>query len=302
MTSPAVFWPSFLGWSFLAAGIWTYRRDVFPAQSREGTGFVAFGPVFVAAPLACFAGEHFTAARSLAQIVPAFMPAKLFIAYFVGAALLAAAVSFVARRCLRWSTFFLALMFALFVLLMDIPASVEHPKVRLFWSLAARQTTYSIGALAFFATIVQDRWPKRSIRLAAIARVWMGIVLIFYGAEHILYPQYSPGVPDDAVTASWVPLPHLLAYFTGVLLIAFGAAMFAKKYSVPAAALAGLLMLLLTLGFYLPEIFLARTNPQKVTAINFIFDTLLFAGMPLLVAKANIAAKAKPLAISQSVP
>lgn len=301
MTSPAVFWPSFLGWTFLAAGIWTYRRDVFPPESREGTGFVAFGPVFVAAPLACFAGEHFTAAHSLAQIVPKFMPAKLFIAYFVGVALLAAALSFVARRCLRWSTFFLALMFALFVLLMDLPASIRHPTIRLSWSLAARQTTYSIGALAFFATVVKDLWPQRSDRLAALARVWTAFVLIFYGVEHVLYPRFSPGVPDDAVTASWVPLPLLLAYVTGVLLIVFGAAMFVKKYSVPAAALAGLLMLLLTIALYLPPIFLARTDPEKVTALNFIFDTLLFAGMPLLVAKAIIVSKTRPFAISRGI-
>src|SRR5579871_4184061 len=167
MTSPGVFWPSFLGWTFLAAGFWSYRRDLKPRG--EGTGFVALGSVFVAAPLACFAGEHFTAARSLAQIVPKFMPAKLFIAYFVGVALLAAAVSFVARRCLRWSTVFLGLMFALFVLLMDLPASIRYPHVHLYWSLAARQATYSIGALAFFAAEVKDLWPKRSGRLAELA-------------------------------------------------------------------------------------------------------------------------------------
>ena len=299
MTSPAVFWPSFLGWTFLAAGIWTYRRDLKP--SGRGTGFVSLGAVFVAAPLACFAGEHFTAAHSIAQIVPKFMPAKLFIAYLVGVALLAAALSFVARRCLRWSTLSLSFMFALFVLLMDLPASIRHPHEHLYWSLAARQATYSIGALAFFATEANRVWPKRSKRLAELARLWTGFVLIFYGIENVLYPQYAPGVPDETLTASWVPFPLLIAYATGLLLVVFGAAMFVKKYAVPAAALAGLLLLLLTIALYLPQIFLARTDPQKVTALNFIFDTLLFSGMMLLVAKANAVLKSKSIAISQAV-
>src|SRR5215831_7058114 len=122
MISPAVFWPSALGLSFFLAGVWTYRRDL--RRSEEGTGFTAIGPVFIAAALATFGGEHFTAAKGIARFVPKWIPAHLFIAYFVGVALVAAALSLVARRCLRWSTIFLAILFALFVLLMDLPAAL----------------------------------------------------------------------------------------------------------------------------------------------------------------------------------
>ena len=286
MTAPAVFWPAVLGLSFLVAGILTYRRDLQAAVSRDAFGLVALGPPFVAASLAAFAGEHFTAARALAELVPKWMPTRLFIAYFVGVAHLAAATSFVARRCLRWSSILLAIMFALFVLLMDLPAAVARPGIRTFWILAAREATFAMGALALFARESRSRWPGASNALAEMVRIWTAGVLIFYGVDHILHPQYSAGVPSTELTAAWVPLPRAVSYVTGALLVAFGIAMCFRKQARAGSALAGALMVVLTLALYVPELFLARGVGPLVNAINFVADTLLFAGMMFLTARA----------------
>ena len=300
MISPASFWPSALGVGFLLAGLWTYRCDLLAESSGSRLPLVSLGPVFVAASLAAFAGEHFTAARSLSQLVPKWMPARVFIAYFVGVAHLAAALSFVARRCIRWSAIFLALMFALFVLLLHLPGAIGHPAVRIFWIVSVRETTFSMGALSLFATAVRDRSPMLASRLAAVARVWTGLVLIFFGLENILYPQYSPGVPDTQPTASWVPLPLVIAYLTGILLIVFGIAMLVRKFATSAGSLGGLLMLLLTVVVYVPQYFLARNVGERVTAINFIFDTLLFAGTLLVITKSILDSQSKPIAIAET--
>ena len=202
MTEVTAFWAGVLGISFLVVGIITYRRDlqVSSHDASDAFGLTALGPVFVAASLATFAGEHYTAAAVLAKLVPKWMPARLFIAYFVGTAHLAAASSFVARRYIRWSALGLALMFALFVLLMDLPGAVTHPAIRISWSLAARQSTFAMGALALFATVTTGNQPHRAKTLATIARIWTAAVLIFYGVENILYPQFTPGVPDITPT------------------------------------------------------------------------------------------------------
>jgi uncharacterized membrane protein len=286
MMNAAVFWPATLGILILVVGIVTYRADVaaptFPGILR----LTALGPVFVAASLAAFAGEHFTAAASLAQIVPKFMPGPLFIAYLVGVAHLAAAVSFVARRYVRVSSICLALMFALFVLLMDLPGAVTRPGIRIFWSLAAREATFAIGALALFAVVTSESRRHASVTIATIARIWTACVLVFYGIENILYPQFAPGVPSTAPTAAWVPAPHIIAYVTGALLVVCGLAMFVRKSAVSAAAWAGLLMTVLTVALYVPQFFIAQSVADQVTAINFIFDTLLFGGMLLIVGAA----------------
>src|SRR3954466_15970682 len=143
--TPTVFWPTLLGLSFLVAGLITYRRDFRAELPGTASSLAALGPVFIAAALAAFAGEHFTAATALAGLVPKWLPARLFIAWFVGCAHLAAALSFVARRFMRWSTIALAIMFGLFVLLMDLPGAIARPASALSWMLAARQATFAIG-------------------------------------------------------------------------------------------------------------------------------------------------------------
>jgi uncharacterized membrane protein len=296
--TPGVFWPALLGLSFLAVGVVTYRRDFRTGAPREAFGLVALGPTFVAAALAAFAGEHFTAAASLAELVPQWLPARLFIAYFVGVAHLAAALSFVARRYIQWSAIGLAVMFGLFVLLMDLPAAIAQPATPLNWILAARQTTFAIGALALFATETKDRSPLPWRTLVMIARIWTATVLVFYGIQHVVHPEYTPGVPSTELTAAWVPLPLLTAYATGFLLIAFGMAMFVPRYAGAAAALCGLLMVLLTLGLYVPQFFLAANDQQRVVAINFVFDTLLFAGTVLVISKAISDAESRPISES----
>ena len=278
--SPTVFWPTLLGLCFLAAGLITYRRDVRAVGPRDAFGLVAFGPVFVAAALAAFAGEHFTSAAILMKLVPKWLPGRLFITYFVGIAHLAAASSFVARRYMRWSTIGLAIMFGLFVLLMDLPGAIARPANPLSWALAARQATFAIGALALFATVTTNR------SIATIARIWTASVLVFYGVLHILHPERTPGVPSPVLTAAWVPFPLVIAYATGLLLVALGVLMFIRKYASAAAALGGALTFLLTLVLYVPQFFLAANVQQRFIAINFIFDTLLFAGTVLVVSRA----------------
>lgn len=294
--TPTVFWPTLLGLSFLAAGVITYRRDFRTVATRDAFPLVVLGPTFVAAALAAFAGEHFTAATALAGLVPKWLPARVFIAYFVGVAHLAAALSYVARRYIRWSTIGLAVMFGLFVLLMDLPAAIARPKNPLNWALAARQATFAIGALALFATETRSRSPHSSQTIAMIARIWTASVLVFYGVLHVVHPARTAGVPSPVITAAWVPLPLLISYATGALLIAFGIMMLARRSASAGAALSGVLMSLLTVALYVPQFFLVENVQQRITAINFIFDTLLFAGTMLVISKAISDAESRTIA------
>lgn len=298
--TPAVLMPMSMGCVFLIAGLCTYRRDFTAPASPVHSRLLSLAPVFIAASLAAFAGEHFTAAKSLAQLVPKWMPARVGIAYFVGVAHTAAALSFVARRCLRWSALLLGIMFALFVLLLHFPGALRNPTLRIAWIVTVRETTFCLGALSLFAYEIMDRAPNASSLLVRIARFWSGMVIIYFGIDQILHPAFTPGVPDSTPTPSWVPFPHAFVYLAGTLLIAFGIAMFARTSAVTAAKSAGLLMLVLTIGLFVPTFFLAHNVPQHVTAINFIFDTLLFSGTMLAIGKGILALQPQPKAISRA--
>lgn len=286
MTDPTIFWPILLGVSILVAGIIAYRRELAAATLRDAFGLAVLGPTFIAAAIAAFAGEHFTITASISQLIPKWIPGRLFIAYLVGVAHLAAALSFVARRYVRWSALCLAVMFALFVLLMDLPGAIAHPASRMGWILAARESTFSIGALALFALAIRERSQTPSATIAAIARFWTAGVLVYYGIDHVLHPQYTPGVPSAALAQPWVPLPHVVSYATGVLLVAFGCTMLVRRYAGMSAMLGGVLMIVLDIALYVPELVGARTVPTQLKGINYVFDTMLFAGTLFVIGNA----------------
>jgi uncharacterized membrane protein len=284
MVSPFIFWPCCLGLVFLVVGLLYSRRELVAANGLDKLIALAF--VFVAAPLAVFAGEHLAGPRILMQLVPPWMPARLFWAYFVGVALLAAALSLSVKKCVRWSAPLLAAMFFLFVLMMDIPATIANPHNRLFWTLALRETAFGGGALALTGFMMQQDNRRHAKTLISIARFCIGIPLIFYGVEHFLYPAFAPGVPLTKVTPPWVPIPLFWAYLVGAVLLIGGVAILLNKKSRIAATYVGLLMTLLTLLLYTPILAMVRQPSQIIGEVNYVADTLFFAGTVLLLAMA----------------
>jgi hypothetical protein len=184
---------------------------------------------------------------------------------------------------MRWSASLLALLFALFVALLYLPSAMTNPGVRIVWIFPFREGTYAVGAFCVFA--YEGRLAGRSGRFAIALRLWTAAVAIFFGLQNILYPQFTPGVPDQQPTSAWVPMPHVFAYVTGAVLVAMGVAMLFRRTAVTAITVVGVLMTVLTIGLFGPNLILARRVEQRVTAINFVADTLLFAGMMFAVAR-----------------
>jgi uncharacterized membrane protein len=284
VVSPFILWPCFLGLVFLIIGLLDSRREIAAANGLDK--LIALAWVFVAAPLAVFAGEHLAGPKFLMELVPPYMPVRLFWAYFVGVALLAAALSLSLKKYVRWSAPLLAAMFFLFVLMMDLPATIAHPHNRQFWTLALRETAFGGGALALTGFTMLQTNRRYAKTLISVARFCIGIPLIFYGIEHFLYPQFAPGVPLPKLTPPWVPIPFFWAYLVGTVLLVAGIAIVLNKRPQIAATYAGLVMTLLTLLLYTPILAMVRQPSQIIEGVNYVADTLFFAGTILFMAMA----------------
>lgn len=278
MGSSFVFWPCCAGPLVLVTGLVSFRKEIAAASALDKLGTLA--SVFVAASLAVFAAEHIAGARILVRLVPAWMPARLFWAYFVGFALLAASLSLTFQKIVRWSTLLLAIMFFLFVASIHIPNVITHPKDGIFWAVMLRDLGFSAGILAFAAHLRQKR------TLTNIGRLGFAIPVIFFGVEYFLRPQTAPGVPLEKLTPAWVPFPPLWAYLTGAILLASGTALLFNKRSKQAATAIGLTMTVITVVLYFPLLFMASGTSQIAEGFNYVADTLLFAGVALLLASA----------------
>ncbi|HEV7684133.1 MAG TPA: hypothetical protein VGO68_18525 [Pyrinomonadaceae bacterium] len=245
------------------------------------------GRLFFAIPLAVFGSEHFTFTASIAALVPRWIPAHTFWVYLVGVAFLAAALSIAVLVQARLAAALVGMTLLIFVLAMDLPGTLAQPGNRFFWALALRQLAFSGGAFAFamwpsWSTSPIQSSPGRWTTVwAAIPRFFLGVPSLFYGVEHLLHPEYVPGVPLNKLTPEWVPGRIVLSYFVGVILILAGVCLLANKKARMATTALGLTILLTMLWIYLPMLVAA---PTDVVALNFFFDTLLFCGAILLVA------------------
>ena len=136
-----------------------------------------------------------------------------------------------------------------------------------------------------WSTRTRQLWNAKSFTaLAAFPRFFVGIPSIFYGVEHLLHPEFAPGVPLQKLSPEWIPGRIPLSYFVGVILILAGVCLLVNKKTRMAATFLGLTILLTVLWVYLPMVLQAPTNLE---ALNYFFDTLLFAGAILLLANST---------------
>ena len=284
MASPLVLGTGFAGFVCLVVALIVYRKEVAAAHGLDK--LVTLACVFYAAPLAAFGAEHLTDAADIVQLIPAWIPARVFWAYFVGVALIAAALSLSLKKHVHLTASCLALMFFLFVLLMHIPGAMQNPHDRFGWAVALRDLSFGCGALALAATTGQRSAVSRGIAPIAVARTCIAITMIVYAVEHFLHPGFVVGLPLQKTTPAWMPLPHVWAYFSAAVLLTTGIAILINWYTRDAAAWAGLWIILVTLCFYVPILLAARTNVALIVGLNYVYDTMLFGGTILLLARA----------------
>lgn len=267
------------GSAALVAGLILARKR-FAAADGAGRALV-LGPVFEATALAMFAAEHFTAARDLMGLVPRWLPGPLFWTYFVGAALLAAAISFLLRLQVRWSAPLLALFFLIIVATLDLPNISGQVHDRFFWILTVRETSFASGAMV----LAGSAWPRESwagIALTRVGRAIVALVMVFYATQHFLFPLHVPGVPLEKLTPAWVPAPVLLSWVVGIVLLLGGIGLLIRPAVRLAAAVAGMTLVLITAFFYVPILATEIHSPLVIEGLNYVGDTLLFAATVLL--------------------
>ncbi len=274
-------------WGMMGAGVAILVAGLVLVQTRfravSGAGrLVVLGPVFEAVALAVFAAEHFLAARDLMSIVPRWLPGPLFWTYFVGAAWLAAAISFIAWRCVGWSAVLVAVLMVIIVVTIDLPRMGAQAHERLFWTLFVRELAFGSGAMVLAGSVWRSGVNSFGAGLMLAGRMILAPIFVFYAIEHFLFPRNVPGVPLEKMTPAWMPAPAPIAYVAGITLLLAGVGLLVPRTVRIAAAGSGLVLLLLTAFFYVPIFVTEFRTPLAVEGLNYIGDTLLFAATALL--------------------
>ena len=285
MLASTNYWMGFAGIVYLVAGVFVLRKEIGAARGWDK--LVSLAGVFIAASLAAFAPEHFHGGPAyIPEMAPPWMPVRWFWQYFVGCALLAAATSLTLRKFLRLSSTLLGLMFFLFVCMIYLPSALTHPRNPLGWTFVLRDLSFAAGAWALAGLYGRDSSPQPSKWMILFARIVIAIAAIYFSVQHFLHPRSAPGVPLEKITPTWVPFPSVWGYLAGLILLAAGIGLILNKKSRIAAASIGALMTVLTLCLYLPILILAHGVPAINEELNYVADTLLYAGAALALASA----------------
>ncbi len=252
-------------------------------RARGLDKLIPLGPVFYAAPIAAFGAEHFMLSRAIASIVPAWLPWHLFWTYLVGTCLIAAGLSLATGIQARLAACLLALLFFLFVALMDAPGWVHRPTDRFATALLLRELSFGCGALGLAVSL--GLGERRGARLLAIgARCVMAIAICFYGVEQFIHADHVPGIPLELVTPTWIPGHIFWTWLTAVVYVIAGPLLLIGWKSRAVATVVGLMVLLGVLAVYLPMGIVQRASLEM--GVNYPMDTLMFCGAVLMLAAA----------------
>jgi uncharacterized membrane protein len=268
---------------FLIAS-WAAKTDI--AQARGLDKVVALSNLCFALPLAVFGALHLSAAQGLMTMVPAYMPWRLFWAYFVGVALIAASLSIATRIQVRWSGLLFGIMMVLFVAMLHVPRALASPQDRFAWTIVIREMSFAGGGWILAGNAMRGQGGSK---LIVVGSVLVAIAAICFGVENFLHTANVPGVPLEKLMPAWIPAHLLIGYLTGVILFAAGLVILVGRKTRMAATYLGTWLVLLVLFVYGPILIAALADPSagvKIEGINYFFDTMLFAGAVLALASA----------------
>jgi len=274
--------------AFLVA-LWASKTDIARANGLDKV--VALNNLCFAAPLAVFGALHLADVGSVLPIVPSYMPWRLFWAYFFGFALLAASLSIATRIQVRWSGLLFGIAMFSFVAMLMIPGVVASPRDRFAWTFVFRESSFGGGGWMLAGSAMREQGRGQGgNKLITVGRVLVALAAIFFSVEHFLHPANVPGVPLEKLMPLWIPGRLLISYLTGAILLVAGTSILLGKKTRIAATFLGSWIVLLVVFIYGPILIAALADPNtdvKVEGINYFFDTLLFAGAILALARAT---------------
>jgi uncharacterized membrane protein len=275
------------GTALFLVGVFAAKNEIAAARGLDK--ILALGNLCFAIPLAVFGALHLFAAQSLVPLVPRYMPGRLFVAYFVGFALIAAALSIATKIAVRWSGLLFGIMMFLFVAMIHLPGALRQPG-RIIWTIVFREMSFGAGGI-LLAAMAKDGWSNKvKSTLILAGRILVAAAAIVFGIEHFLHPLGLPGVPLEKQMPAWLPARPIIDYITGAALLAVGASALLNKQTRTVATWVGGWILLMVLVIYGPVLIGALANPSigvKIEGINYFADTLLFAGVILALANAT---------------
>lgn len=235
----------------------------------------SLGRILVAISLVVFGVQHFIYGGFVATLVPAFMPGRLFWAYFVGVAFVAAAIGILTSMLARPAATMLGLMFFLFVVLLHVPRIIGKSSDGNEWTSGFVALAMCGGAwILANAAPLEER--EKADPFLKLGRYFFALAFVAFGVQHFVFGRYTAGLGPP-----WIPGQPLLAYLFGVIFVAAGAAILIGEKMHMATILLASIAFLYFLLLYVPKVAGHLHDPGPWTSG---FEVLAMCGSALVLA------------------
>jgi len=134
-------------------------------------------------------------------LVPAWMPGRLFWAYFVGVAFVTAAIGAVVPKMTRPAGILLGILFFLFVVTLHIPRIADHSRDGNEWTSGFVALAMCGGAwILAGATSLEDKRGS-AVPLLRLGRYFFALAIVAFGVQHFVNEKLTirvgpPWFPD----------------------------------------------------------------------------------------------------------
>lgn len=194
------------------------------------------------------------------------VPQRTALAYAVAVAPLLAGLTIQWRRFAGGGAMMLTALYALAVILFDVPHALAQPSVFVNWYGIAEHLAPAAAGLIVYAFCASLE-PAVAERQFKIGRLIFGVCLIVFGFSHLVYLAYTA-----KLVPAWLPPGQTFwVYATAVGFFAAGIAIFSGLYARTAARLLTLMFVVFGMLVHAPTIFIAphTHNNWAENAINF---------------------------------
>ena len=207
--------------------------------------------------------------------------ARIALAYFVGGCLFAAAASLIFRTLDWLAATLLGVMFVIFVTTMHVPGAIKTGE-HYAWIVALRDLSFGGGAMAYAGALgvgrLRDgsswRHARPTHRRDGVRGVWRPALPAANAHAR------SAAAEGDACVAAGA---RAVGLRDGRARIAAGGFLLLNRQTREVAGALGLVIVAIVLVVYVPFVGVAVEGGEKLEALNYVWDTLLFAGAVLLV-------------------
>lgn len=165
-----------------------------------------------AIPWIAFGILHFLYAGFVATLVPSFMPFKLFWAYFTGAAMIAAGISFLVSRFSPLAANLLGAMLTEFILLIHIPKLATAFGDINAWTRPLQDISLACACFIFANALSSN---GVSGKIAKVSRYVFAFAIIGFGVQQIYDLDFL-----TAKIPSFIPARYFCNYLTSIVIFA----------------------------------------------------------------------------------